>query len=167
MYLNIMLKKNMIEKVSKGIYISKNVVDDVYYTFQLRYSKIIYSKFTALYFHGLTDVYPSKFDVTVDYNYHVDEINKNHFVTKCKKDILNLGVTYVNTPFGHKVKAYDKERCICDIIKFRNKLDEEQVKKSVKKYIKSKDKNLNKLTEYSKKMNINREVIEFVGMFYE
>ncbi len=167
MYLNIMVKDKLIEKVNKGVYISKDAIEDIYYTFQLRYSKIIYSRFTALYFHGLTEVYPSNFDITVDYNYHVDAVNNNNSVIKCKKDILNLGVTEINTPFGHKVKAYDKERCICDIIKYRNKFDIEQVKKSVKMYIKSEDKNICNLSKYSTKMGINKEVMEFVGMFYE
>lgn len=167
MYLNIMLEKNMIEKVTRGVYIEKSNIDDCYYTLQLRYPKIIFSQFTALYFHGLTEVYPSKMDIAVDYNYHVAELDKNCSVTKCKKEIQELGLAEVQTPCGHIVKAYDKERCICDIIKYKNKLDIEQVKKSVKMYIKDDKKDINKLSNYSKKMGINQEVMDFVGMFYE
>lgn len=167
MYLNIMVEKNIIEKVDKGIYIDKKIMEDTYYTFQLRYPKIIYSRFTALYFYDLTEMYPSNFDITVDYNYHVDEINKKHSVIKCNKDIFELGLTEVKTPSGYKVRAYDRERCICDIIKYRKRLDMEQVKKTVKMYIKDKNKNLNKLSEYSKKMGISEDVIGFVSMFYE
>lgn len=166
MYLKIMIKNNLIEKVDKGIYISKDTIEDVYYTFQLRYPKIIYSRFTALYFHKLTEVYPSDYEITVDYNYHVDKVN-NHSIIRCNKELLNLGITEVNTPFDHKVKVYDRERCICDIIKYKNKLDIEQVKKSVKAYIKSENKNIQNLSKYSTKMGINKEVMEFVGMYYE
>lgn len=167
MYLNIMIQKGMIEKVNKGVYIGKKVMEDVYYTFQLRYPKIIFSRFTALYFYGLTELFPHRFDITVDYNYHVEEVNKKHTVIKCKKEVFELGLSEVVTPLGHKVRVYDRERCICDIIKYRNKLDMEHVKKSVKMYIKDKNKNLNNLSEYSKKMKIHKEVMEFVGMFYE
>ena len=167
MYLKIMIEKNMIEKVDKGVYITKETLEDVYYTFQLRYPKIIFSRFTALYFYGLTEIYPSKFDVTVNSNYHVENVNKNYSVIKCDKSILELGLTEVKTPLGHVVKVYDRERCICDIIKYKNRLDIEQVKKSVKMYLKDEKKNLNNLSLYSKKMGINAKVMEFVGMFYE
>lgn len=167
MYLNIMLGKNMIEKVTRGVYIEKSSIEDCYYTLQLRYPKIIFSQFTALYFYGLTEIYPSKFDITVEYNYHVDELDKKHSVTRCKKEIIELGLTRIQTPYGHNVRVYDRERCICDLIKNKNKLDIEQVKKSVKMYVKDDSKNLKKLSEYSNKMKINDEVMEFVGMFYE
>src|SRR5574344_805486 len=167
MYLKKMLENNMIEKVDKGIYIAKDTFNDKYYTLQLRYNKIIFSRFTALYFYGLTELYPDFFDITVDYNYHVDDINNNNYVIKCNKNILDLGLTKVRTPYGHIVKSYDKERCICDIIKYRNKLDVEQVKKSVKMYVKDKTKNLNNLSNYSKKMGIYNEVTEYISMVYE
>ena len=167
MYLNIMMKKGIIQKVRKGIYIDKNVMEDSYYTFQLKYPKTIYSRFTALYFYGLTEIFPYKYELTVDYNYHVDDVNKHHSVIKCKKDILNLGVTKVKTYGGHYINCYDIERCICDIIKYRNRLDIEQVKKSVKMYIKDENKDINKLCQYAKVMNIYEDVMEFVGMYYE
>lgn len=167
MYLNIMMKKGFIQKVRKGIYIDKNILEDVYYTFQLKYPKTIYSRFTALYFYGLTEIFPHTFDLTVDYNYHVDEVDKTHSVIKCKKENLLLGVVKIKTQGGHYINCYDRERCICDIIKYRNKLDIEQVKKSVKMYIKDTKKDLNKLTQYAKKMNIFDDVMEFVGMYYE
>lgn len=167
MYLNIMLDKNMIEKVTRGVYIEKSSIEDCYYTLHLRYPKIIFSFFTALYFHGLTEVFPACFDITVDNNYHVEKLNKKYNIKKCNKDIVNLGLTEIMTPYGHKVRAYDKERCICDIIKYKNKLDVEQVKKSVKLYIKDENKDITRLSTYSKKMGINEEVMEFVGMFYE
>ena len=167
MYLKIMLDKHMIEKVNRGIYISNKTLEDSFFTFQLRYPKVIFSRFTALYFYGLTEIIPYNFDLTMDNNYHVDKINKNHNIIRCKKELLNLGLTEVETPYGHKAKAYDRERCICDIIKYKNKLDLEQVKKSVKMYLKDKNKDLIKLSEYSKIMGINKEVMDFVGMYNE
>lgn len=167
MYLKMMIDKKMIEKISRGIYIDNDIIEDIYYVFQLKHPKIIFSRMTALYFHNLTEVYPSNFDITISYNYHVEEINKNHSVIKCNEKTIELGLITIKTPLGHEIRAYDPERCICDIIRFRNRLDLEQVKKSVKKYINSKDKNINKLMEYSKKLKVYKQVINFVGAFYE
>lgn len=167
MYLNIMVSKGIIEKVNKGIYIDKNILEDDYYTFQLKYPKTIYARFTALYFWGLTEIFPNVFNLSVDYNYHVSSIDKKHNIIKCKKEYLNIGLTTFKTPQGHFINIYDRERCICDIIKYRKILDIEQVKKSVKLYIKDKNKNLANLSNYAREMHIYNEVMEFVGMFYE
>jgi len=142
-------------------------IEDIFYTFQLKYPKTIFSRFTALYFYNLTEIYPSTFDITVNENYHTEDLNVNHNVVKCKKDNLNLGLTQIITSLGNKINIYDRERCICDIIRFKNRLDLEQVKKSVKMYVKDNNKDLNKLSEYSKKLNIYNEVMEFIGMYYE
>ena len=61
----------MIERISREIYIDVNAIEDVYYTLQLRYPNLVFSRFTALYFNGLIEVYPSTFDLAVPANCHV------------------------------------------------------------------------------------------------
>ena len=46
------------------------------------------------------------------------------------------------------------------------RMDSEQVKKTIKQYIQCKDKDIAKLSEYSKKMGINDKVMEMVGGSY-
>lgn len=167
MYLNMMQKEGMIERVSKGIYIDTKILNDSYYTFQLRYPKVIFSYFTALYLYELTEVYPSNFDVTVPSNFHNEIVSKECRVHKCKDEFINMGLTTIKTKYNHDIRLYDRERCICDIIKHRNRLDLEQVKKAVKFYVNDKNKDINKLSIYAKKMNIYNDVMEYVGMFYE
>lgn len=76
MYLKIMLDRNIIEKVNRGIYISSNIFEDSFFTFQLKYPNVIFSRFTALYFYGLTELIPYNYDLTIANNYHVEFINK-------------------------------------------------------------------------------------------
>ena len=82
-------------------------------------------------------------------------------------DIYELGIVEIETPNGNKVRVYDKERCICDIIRSKGRMDSEQVKKTIKQYMQSRDKDIAKLSEYSKKIGINKKVMEMVGGFYE
>ena len=167
MYLNIMKEKGIIEKVGNGIYIDSKKIDDSYYTFNLELSNIIYSHMTALYFHGLSIKAPdNKCDITVPNNYFNYKL-KNHNVFYVDKEIYNMGLTEVETPYGNKVRVYDIERCICDIIRSKNRMDLEHIKYSIRSYIKRKDKNIKKLSEYAEKLGIKEEVMNYIEIFYE
>lgn len=167
LYLSIMQEKELIKKVATGIYIDTNKIEDNYFVFGLSMPNIIYSHMTALYFHGLsieasTDVY----DITVKRSYNSVHLRK-HNVFYVDNDIYELGLTTVETPMGNKVKAYDVERCICDIIRSKNRMDSEYIKHSVREYIKRKDKDFVKLSSYAEKLGIKDSVMNYVGMMYE
>ena len=167
MYLNIMKKKGMIEKVGNGIYIDSNKIEDSYFVLSLELPNVIYSHMTALYFYGLSIKAPNeKYDVTVPNNYYNYKL-KEHNAFYVSKNIYELGLIEIETPMGNKVRAYDIERCICDIIKSKNRMDLEHVKHSIKTYIKSKDKNIIKLSKYANEMGIKDEVMDYIGYFYE
>ena len=166
-YLRIMINKNMIEKVGTGIYVDKSKMEDSFYTFNLELPNIIYSHMTALYFYGIAPKAPYKeYDVSVRNNYFNYKL-KGHNVFYVDKDIIDIGLTSVETPNGNMVQAYDIERCICDIIRSINRIDMDLVKRSVKEYLKRKDKDLVKLSLYAEKMGIKNKVMDFVGMLYE
>ena len=167
MYLNIMKEKGMIEKVGNGIYIDSSRIEDNYFVFGLELPNVIYSHMTALYFHGLSIKAPNdKYDITVPNNYFNYKI-KNHNVFYVSNDIYELGITEVETPMGNRVKAYDIERSICDIIRSKNRMDSEHVKYSIREYLKRKDKDLVKLSKYAEKMGIKDEVMNYMEIFYE
>lgn len=166
-YLSIMENNNDIEKVSRGIYLSPNAFEDSYFSFQQKYKKAIFSHMNALYFYGMTEEFPYNYTVTVPQSYHVDTVNEKCNVFYVSDDIYELGIVEIETPNGNKVRAYDKERCICDIIRSKGRMDSEQVKKTIKQYMQSRDKDIAKLSEYSKNMGINKKVMEIVGGFYE
>mgnify|MGYP001475934810 CR=1 FL=1 len=131
-YLSIMTKRNMIEKVAKGIYIDFAKIEDIYYVLSVSTPKIIYSHMTALYFHNLSIKAPDgSFDITVTKKYNNPKLKK-HNVFYVDDKFYNVGITEVETPQGNKVKAYDIERCICDIIRSKKRMDLEHVKYAIK-----------------------------------
>ena len=166
-YLSTMENNNDIEKVSRGIYLSPSAFEDSYFSFQQKYKKAIFSHMNALYFYGMTEEFPYNYTVTVPQSYHVDTVNEKCNVFYVSDDIYELGIVEIETPNGNKVRAYDKERCICDIIRSKGRMDLEQVKKTIKQYMQSRDKDIAKLSGYSKKMGINKKVMEMVGGYYE
>ena len=167
MYLSIMEDKGLIERVATGVYVDSKLIIDPYYVYSLIMPKIIFSHMTALYFHGLSIKAPNDvFDMTVLSNYNNARL-KSHNVFYVNKDIFELGLTEIETPMGNKVKVYDIERCICDIIRSNKRMDSEHIKYSVKEYLKRKDKDLLKLSFYAEKLGIKQVVMDYVGMMYE
>ena len=167
MYLKKMCDDGIVEKVGTGIYIDKSIIPDYYYIMSLELSNVVYSHMTALYFHNLSIKAPSdRFDITVSNNYYNYKL-KSHNVFYCDKESYEIGITFVQTPMGNLVKAYDMERCICDIIKSKKRMDFELVKHSIKAYLKRKDKDLTKLSIYAKKLGIEKELANYLEIFYE
>lgn len=167
MYLKKLCDAGIIEKVGTGIYIDKSIIPDYYFILSLELPNIVYSHMAALYFHNLSIKAPNdSFDITVPNNYYNYKL-KNHHVFYCDKETYKMGITYVQTPMGHLVKTYDIERCICDIIKSKNRMDFELVKYSIKAYLKRKDKDLTKLFKYASKLGVEKEVANCLEFFYE
>lgn len=167
MYLSIMQEKGLIKKVASGIYIDTNKIKDNYYIFSLSMPNVIFSHMTALYFHGLSKKNPNDvYDITVKRSYNSIHLKK-HNVFYVDDNIYEFGVTEIKTPMGNKVKVYDIERCICDIIRSKNRMDLELIKHSVGEYIKRKDKDLVKLSLYAEKLGIKKIVMDYVGMMHE
>lgn len=167
MHLKKLCDENRIEKVGTGIYIDKSIMPDYFYIMNLELPNIVYSHMTALYFHNLSIKAPSdSYDITVPNNYYNYKL-KNHNVFYCDKETYEIGISYVQTPMGYFVKAYDMERCICDIIRSKNRMDFELVKYSIKAYLKRKDKDLTKLSIYANKLGIGKEVANYLEIYYE
>lgn len=158
-YLTRLVNNNVIERVSRGLYVRTNSLPDDLVILQNKSKNAIYSNMTALYLYGFSDRLPIKYDITVNsgYNGSLQEVdNVNLFYTK--KELLNLGEIVYRLDSGNLIKVYDLERTICDVIKNKNRLDQELVNKALRKYFYSKEKNTLKLYEYAKKMKIYKKV---------
>ena len=113
------------------------------------------------------DIFPGEMEVTVYKGYNPHCISGSigiHYVTK---EIYDLGITECQTMFGNTVKAYDLERTVCDLIKNRSEIETELFSKTINKYVRYENKDLNKLYEYSNKMKIYEKVKEILEIVYE
>lgn len=145
------LNKKILRKVAYGLYIDNNLIEDEFYILQKRFSNIIFSYNTACYLLNLSDRAPYKIDVTTINHNNIREDLDIHYVSKDKFDI---GIVEIKSPYGNPIKTYNAERCICDILKSKNNIDIELYNKIIKNYFKQKNRNLERLEEYSKIFNI-------------
>ena len=158
-YLTKLIKKNVIERVSRGIYVKKNEFADEFVVLQSKSKNAIYSNTTALYLHGFSNRVPLKYDITINsgYNGSLQKDDKvNLFYTK--KELLDVGVSYYKLDSGNVIRVYDLDKTICDIIKNKKKIDAEIFNKAIREYFYSNKKNTLKLYEYAKKMNVYNKV---------
>lgn len=161
-YLSKMCKEGLIEKVDRGIYATKDYIYDEYYIFQLKYSKTIFSYNTALYLNGMSERTPINMDITVYTEYNPHRFKNFVNVHKVNKNFFDLGITEKISPQGMKVRVYNLERTICDIIKDKDCMDIELRNKAIKKCINNKDFNANLMFEYAKKMKMYDKVKNFM-----
>ena len=161
-YLSKMEKENIIEKIDRGIYVTKDYKYDEYYIFQLKYPKTIFSYNTALYLYEMTERTPIQLDVTTYREYNPHRFKEFANVHKVIRDYFDLGVSYRETPLGAKVRVYNLERTVCDIIKDKDSIEFEIRNKAIKNCIKSKGFNANLMFEYAKKMKIYNKVKDYM-----
>ena len=158
-YLSRLIDEHVIERVSRGIYIKSNDIPDDMVVLQNKSKNAIYSHMTTLYLYGLSNRIPIKYDITVNQGYNGTlQRDNNVNLFYIKRDLLNLGLTTYMLDSGYEIKVYDLERTICDIIKNKNRLDQEVVNKAIREYFYSNNKNVLKLYEYAKKLEIYDKV---------
>ena len=158
-----LVKKGIINRLERGLYIDSSKLEDSYYVFQYKCPKAIFSHETALYFHDLSDRTPIGFMVTVPSGYNSRLLkDSNYKFSYIREDLHNLGVIEMKTPYGNNIRVYDIERTICDIIRDRNKIEKYQFADALKRYAKLKIKDISKLYKYAEKLNIKEEVKQYI-----
>lgn len=158
-----LVKQNKLERISRGYYCIFNSFVDDFYKYQLKSKNCVFSHATALYFYDLSDRTPLYFDMTVPVGYNGSlRESKNVLLHYVKKEYLELGLAYVESPFGMKIKTYDMERTICDIIKNKNHMDKEIYTKALKEYVQRDDKDIFKLIKYARKLKIEDKVTKIM-----
>lgn len=162
-YLNIFVRENRLKRVAHGVYLAPDTFDDEMYILQARNQRTIFSHETALYLHDLTDRDPTEWSVTVPYGYNATHLRAEGVkVYAVKKALHQMGVMELKTIYGRPIKAYDKERTICDIIRNRSNMDIAILNEAIRRYLDTKDKNIPLLLRYAEKLDILNVVRKYV-----
>jgi predicted transcriptional regulator of viral defense system len=165
-YLSIFLEEDKLEKIKRGVYVTPETFNDEMYVIQQKNTRVIYSHETALYLHDLSDRDPLEYTVTVPYGYNNHSLKEENIkVHTVKKELHLLGVMEKETIYSRKIKVYNKERTICDILKDRNNMDIAMVNEAIRKYLTGKDKDIHLLLDYGDKLRISSVLRKYLEMF--
>lgn len=73
------------------------------------------------------------------------------------------GITQISSN-GFKIPIYDVEKTVCDMMRLRNKIGMDTVKEVMEAYLKRKDRNLVKLSNYARALGIGTYVSNNLGL---
>lgn len=122
---------------------------------------------SALYAYGYISRKPFGFHLAVDKN-----TSKSRFKMEYPKvipyytepEVLKIGVTtltYENCTF----QVYDKDRLICDCLKYESKMDRQDFKEAIQSYIKDEEKDIAALMEYARERKVLKRVQSLIGVW--
>lgn len=159
-YLKRFVENEQLERIGHGKYALPNQMIDPYAVLQDRSHVLLFSHGTALYFWNLSDRVPHVIDVTVPSGTNVSRIKKDnpdlhiHYISR---ERYETGLTETTTPLGSTIRLYDKERCICDIIRDKKKMDMQIYTEAIKEYFNDQP-DMRKLIKYSRQFGIEERV---------
>ncbi len=160
--INRLLKENLISKLKHGVYKWKNDDENEWEDLTNLVPYGVLCTLTAALHYELTTFVSS--------DYHIAIPKKAKIVLPNYPPIklyywdtvaFNLGI--IETVVQQTtIKMYDIEKTVCDIIRFRNKIGMDIAKEVLKNYLKRPNRNIAKLNEYAKKLNISTVLNNFL-----
>lgn len=164
-YLSEFVKKGILERCERGIYMSTPSNDDQMYCFQMRFSQITFSHESALFLQQYIKKIPEQPIVTVKTGTNTKNIvNAGARVHSIKSELYTLGEIEEETHYGRFVRLYDIERSICDIVRSRSRIDNDIIVSSLKKYNDSPNKNFSKLLTYAEKLKVAKILSNYLDL---
>lgn len=122
---------------------------------------------TALFYYGYSDRTPLNWDIAISKNASRTRFNIDYpYVKPCyvAPERLSYGVT---TAFfeGREMRIFDKDRLICECLKYEAELDKETFNKAVQAYISDPKKNIANLLDYAKRRKATKKVHAIIGVW--
>lgn len=122
---------------------------------------------TALRYYGYSDRTPGDWHLAVSKDSGKSRFNIDYPYVKpyyVEPAVLELGLTEGNMD-GHEIRIYDKDRVICDCLRYRNKMDREIFNKAIQKYIADPEKRIPKLLEYAEPLRVKKIAKDLIGVW--
>lgn len=122
---------------------------------------------SALYSYHYIKTKPFKWTIAVDKNtsksrFQIDYPLVQPYYTE--PDVLQMGTERI--AFGSsEMLIYSKERLICDILKYEDRMDHDDLKHAVYAYIMDKNKDIAKLLIYAKERKVLSKVRNQIGVW--
>ena len=163
-----LIEEGYIEKVRRGYYqwIDHEDFSETGTVIRL-FPDAILCMDTALRYYGYSDRTPGDWHLAVSKDSGKSRFNIDYPFVKpyyIEPAVLELGLTKGNMD-GYEIRIYDKDRVICDCLRYRNKMDKEIFNKAIQNYIADPEKSIPKLMEYAGPLRVKKIVKDLIGVW--
>lgn len=163
-----LMQKGLIEKVRYGYFrwVDTDDFSDVR-TITHLYPDAIFCLETALHYYDYSNRTPRNWHLAVDKNSGKSRFKIDYPFIKpyyYEPSVLNIGVTSCNMD-GQIVRIYNKDRLICDCLRYRNKMDREIFNRAIRSYVIDPEKNISSMLEYAQQLRVLKIAKDLIGVW--
>lgn len=161
--LQLLVSQGVAVKESRGVFALTDAPLDDFAVISLRWPKAVFRGSSSLYLHGMTDIVPGVYEISLPQGYKQDGIVEefpNCLVAHENKSLYGLGTARGASPTGTPLLLHDRERSVCDLVwdRKRGRADAQLLGQAMNAYFASRDKDLPRLTRYAKAMGVTAEL---------
>lgn len=163
-----MLNEGLIEKIKRGYYhwIESYGKDEIVIINRLFPDGVLCMD-TALFYYKYSVRTPAKWHITIDKNTSRQRTQVEYPLIKAyrvESELLPLGETEGEID-SQKVRIYDRDRTICDVLRNMNKMDKEIFNKAIQGYVKDPKKDISNLMQYAKTLRVQKRVKDIIEVW--
>lgn len=163
-----MLNEGLIEKIKRGYYhwIESYRKDEIVIINRLFPDGVLCMD-TALFYYKYSDRTPAEWHITIDKNTSRQRTQVEHPLIKAyrvESELLTLGEANGEID-SQKVRIYDRDRTICDVLRNMNKMDKEIFNKAIQGYVKDPKKNIPNLMQYAKALRVQKRLKDIIEVW--
>ncbi|MBS6279119.1 type IV toxin-antitoxin system AbiEi family antitoxin domain-containing protein [Anaerostipes sp.] len=163
-----MLNEGLIEKIKRGYYhwIESYGKDEIVIINRLFPDGVLCMD-TALFYYKYSDRNPAEWHITIDKNTSRQRTQIEYPLIKAyrvESELLPLGETEGKID-SQKVRIYDRDRTICDVMRNMNKMDKEIFSTAIQGYVKDPKKNISNLMQYAKALRVQKRVKDIIEVW--
>ena len=157
-------KQGKLVRVKRGVYAEEIALADTMVDVESLIPGGILCMYSAWEHYNLTTQVPQQYDVAIKRGRKIVVPQYPNFkLHNLSDNALNLGVS-TEIISGYKVKIFDVEKCVCDAVKFRNKIGIDVCTEIIKSYLKRRDRNIAKLMKYAKVLRVEKTLEMYLAM---
>lgn len=161
------VEEGIIERVKNGYYsmnYHKKREEDI---ITAMFPDCVLSMESALYCYHYLKSRPFKWTIAVNKNTSKSRFKIDYPLVQpyyTEPEVLQMGVNKI--PFGSsEMSIYCKERLICDVLKYENRIEREDLQQALRAFIMDKDKDIAKLLEYAEERKVLSKVRNQIGVW--
>ncbi len=149
-------------RIRRGVYAKPEQLADTMIDIETIVPGGILCLFSAWSVYNLTTVIPQSYHIAIKRGRKVT-LPEYPAITvhRYSDNILHLGETTMNVG-GYDIRIYDRERCVCDAVKFRNKVGQDVCKEVVRNYIDDRSRDISKLVRYADKLRVKSTMEKYL-----